>query len=291
MPCCDDGSMMAPVPLRASELLALAGQPVAPRAAPGGPRERDQVPAEEPVDGLREPPRDPLGPPVVRDAPEKTRKVSKGASRVLQALTKIPRAYRYVPQLLRFAVVEGLMTTLQLTAGVTGVAGMFGMGLAGGLEIGAGVRERDPVKIVGGAGEMSRGLTLGAVTASEFMDLGPHQPAAATAARGLAGVHAALTGTSGILKIRRGALDGNPRLRVEGVLELGVAGATLAAAGGLAPGPMLGLAVALNGARYVYTHQDGIRAAGRAVADRTHQLWHRFQEIFRDDDHEQRTDD
>lgn len=239
---------------------------------------------------LAAPPRVPPAPPRPPAPPappeERTKKWSKGAARVLKALRKVPKFYQYVPGLLKFAVVEGLVTALQLTAGLTGFAGMFGMGLAGAIEIHQGVKEKDSVKVLSGAGEVTRGFTLGAVTAAEFASLGPHQATAAATARGLTALHGALTLTSAVLKIRRGMTGGDPRLKVEGGLEIGVAAAMGAAAAGLAPGPMLGVAVALNGARFVYVHQDGLKEKAHAVGRRVDQLWDRFVDVFRDADDE-----
>lgn len=249
----------------------------------GGARS-SEPPAEPPesaAPGSRTPGKPPEGGPA-----DRTRRWSKGAARVLKALRKVPKFYTYVPGLLKFAVVEGLVTALQLTAGVTGFAGMFGMGLAGALEIAQGVREKDSVKVVGGAGEMTRGFTLGAVSAAEFAHLGPHQATAAAAAQGLTAVHSALTLTSAILKIRRGMAQGDQRLKVEGGMEIGVAAAMGVAAAGVAPGPMLGVAVALNGARFVFVHQDRLKEKGQAVIRRVDQLWDRFTDIFRDEDDE-----
>lgn len=203
-----------------------------------------------------------------------TERISRRTGTVSNVLRKIPRAYKFVPRLLQFAVVEGLVTALQVTAGVTGVVGMFGMGIAGAMEIAEGVKKRDGAKVVAGAGEMSRGFTVGALTASEFLSLGPHQATARGVADGLAAVHGALTLAGGVMKIRQGH-------KVEGYLEIGVAGATLAAAGGLAPGPMLGLAVAMNTAGFAYRNQEKIKKAGQAVAHRTSDLWRKFKDVFR----------
>jgi hypothetical protein len=202
----------------------------------------------------------------------------------MQTLSKVPQSYRYVPKLLRFAVVETAVTALQLTAGVTGVAAVFGMGLAGGLELKDGLRDRDAVKVIDGAAEMTKGLALGAVTATEYLDIGPHQGNLQTAAKGLAVVHGALSLASGAIKLQRGHKFHKPQLYVEGILEMAAAGATVAAAGGIAPGPMLGLAVALNLADAVYSNQDKIRSAAKAVSGRARQIWNNFKDVFRDDE-------
>lgn len=214
--------------------------------------------------------------------------VSRVSASILSGLRKVPTAYRYVPGLLRFALVDGLITAVQVSTGALGIFGMVGMGLAGALEIRDGVRQNDPVKMLAGSGEIARGAFVGSLSAEHFFKLGPYEGVARGLGVAAGLVHGGLNLSSGLMKYRRGAVEGNRIERLEGLLETGMAACTLVAVTTPSPVSMtaLGAHVALSTGRYVLTHQEQLKRIGGAIRHRSAELWNNFKDIFREQEPE-----
>ena len=220
----------------------------------------------------------PAEPKEEKDSFQLSETLSRIGGNVLHGLAKIPTAYRYVPGLLRFAVVDGLVTTLQVTAGLTGLAGMAGLSVAGFVDVYNGVKK----KVLGGAGEIARGLFVGGLAASKAFELGGHAAAVGTAAHAFGWASGVLNLGSGLCKLHRGLKNGDRKDKVVGMLECGMAAASFCLLGGMAFTPVLVAQGAMAAAKTIYTNWDKIVAAGGAVKRRAGQLWNKFTDIFRE---------
>lgn len=113
------------------------------------------------------PPPTPADPPGVEapdDPADLWDRASATAGRVGHAVARVPGVVvKLVPGLLEFAVVDAIVPLVTVTAAVGGVVAFVGVGASGVIEIVAGVRKRDAVTVLSGAGELSRGLFLGTV--------------------------------------------------------------------------------------------------------------------------------
>lgn len=174
-------------------------------------------------------------------------------------IAKIPKFLAHTGRFIGATLFGGLSAAVQVAAGSLGLVGMAGLGLAGGLEIREGLKEKNVIKIMSGTGEIVRGAFTGLLSAEHLMDLGSHTGAltAATATLGLVqgGVHL----TSGILKLSEGRAKDIKRRRVEGMLEMGAGVASLC----MVAGPITPLAVgayaALSTAKWGVANWDKIK--------------------------------
>ncbi|MGE0491418.1 MAG: hypothetical protein AB7S38_19570 [Vulcanimicrobiota bacterium] len=224
----------------------------------------------------------PAEPKEEKDSFQLSETLSRIGGNVLHGLAKIPTAYRYVPGLLRFAVVDGLVTTLQVTAGLTGLAGMAGLSVAGFVDVYNGIKKKDPVQALGGAGEIARGLFVGGLAASKAFDLGAHTALVGTGAQAFGWASGVLSLGSGVCKLHRGIKNGDRKEKLVGMLECGMAAASFCLLGGMAFTPVLIAQGAMAAAKTIYTNWDTIVSVGGAIKRKAGQLWNKFVDIFRE---------
>ncbi len=207
--------------------------------------------------------------------------VSRTGGYFFHGLSKLPTAYRYVPNLLQFAFVEGLITTVQVTAGLTGLAGMAGLSVAGLRDIYTGAQDRDLSRVLSGSGEVSRGLFIGGLAMASW-DLGSLAGPVAYGAHSLGYGHGILSCASGILKLKRGIEQNNRVDRIVGLLECGMGAASFAIMAGVGTVPFLAIQGSLAAAKFTYTNWDTLKSVGKAIKSRAKQLGDKFGRIFRE---------
>lgn len=234
------------------------------------------------------PPKDqqPEEPPPQEEEPKERWPLWESASRiggnVLGALGKVPKALTYVPGLLKFTVVNGLSTALQVTAGLTGMAAMAGFSVAGFVDVYNGLKNGDNVQVLSGSGEIGRGLFLGGMAATNHLSLGPWAGKVATATPILGAIHGGFNFGSGLLKLRRGYKQGDRKEMLMGALECGMAGATFALLGGAALTPVLIAQGVMAGTKTIVSNWDNLVSLGKTVKRKAGDLWSSFKNIFRD---------
>lgn len=241
-----------------------------------------RFPASQPKKEKEEAPPQEGAPKEEEDRFALTETVSRWGGYALNALGKIPKALAYVPGLLKFTVVNGLATALQVTAGLTGLAAMGGLSVAGFVDIYNGAKKGDSVQVLSGSGEVARGLFLGGLAATEHLSLGSLAGPVAQATPLLGIAHGGLNLGSGVLKLRRGYKEGNRKEMLLGALECGMAGATFALLGGAALTPLLIAQGVMAGTKAIVSNWDSLISLGKKVKEKASNLWTSFKNIFRD---------
>lgn len=214
-------------------------------------------------------------------------RVSRVVAGVGNGIAKVPKALRFIPEFLRFAVVDALVPIVQLTAGIGGIAAFIGAGVSGVLEIIDGVHDRDPVKILSGAGETSRGLFLGTVTGALLIDKPLYRSTLGTAGHVFSYATGAFALAAGAMKYRHGVHTDDKTERVAGLLEMGIGTCSIAATQGALLYPAIALQSALVISKVVVVNHEKIRTIGTKVGKRLHTSWDHFKDLFRKraDDH------
>lgn len=211
-------------------------------------------------------------------------RVSRVVSGIGNGIAKVPKALRFVPEFLRFAVFDALVPMVQLTAGIGGIAAFIGAGVSGVLEIVDGVKDGDPVKVLSGAGETSRGLFLGTVTGALLIDKPLYRSTLGTAGHIFSYGTGAFALAAGVMKYRHGVKTGDKTERTAGLLEMGIGACSIAATQGTLLYPAIALQSALVIGRTWVVNHDKIIATGKKVGKRLHTSWDHFKDLFRKHD-------
>ena len=211
-------------------------------------------------------------------------RTTKFAGYIGHGLAKAPDVIvKVVPGLLRFAVVDALVPLVQFAAAVGGVVAFVGLGASGALEIIAGTRQHDSVKVLTGAGDLSRGLFLGTVAEAAVSHLPFERHLIGAWGRGFSVATGVFAVASGSLKCDRGDTAEKPHQRLEGILEIGIGICSLVAAQGTLLYPAIALQAGLAVARLAVTKQEKLKAIGSTVADRARQSWNHLRDVFSQD--------
>ena len=211
----------------------------------------------------------------------RTEKNSRLIGSVGKFIAKVPKFLAHTGRFIGATLFGGLSAAVQVAAGSLGLVGMAGLGLAGGLEIREGIKEKNFIKIMSGTGEVVRGAFTGLLSAEHLMDLGRHAGtiAAATATLGVlqGGVHL----TSGVLKLAEGRAKDSRKRRVEGMLEMGMGVASLA----MMTGPITPLAIGayagLSAARFGITNWDKLKDGAAKLKKLGADYWNTMRREFR----------
>ncbi len=233
------------------------------------------VPKEPPA---APPPADSAAPPAQKEDDDSLlEKVSRQVGHVGQAASKVPRVVAFIPNFLRFAVLDAFVPLVGFAAVTGGVCAFVGVGAAGIIEMVEGVRKKDAVLVLSGAGETSRGLFLGTVAANAIWGPGAY----AGLGVGCMYLSGALGIACGAMKIRRGRARGDKKQSVDGALEAGMGVCSLVATSGALLYPAIAVQGALGAARFAYANQDRLRTWSTRVGDRLHTTWENFKDLFR----------
>lgn len=208
-------------------------------------------------------------------------KRSRWVGEVGKFVSKVPKFLAHTAKFIGTTLLGGLSAALQLAAGSVGLVGMAGLGLAGALEVRDGIKEKDPLKMLSGSGEIARGAYTGVLSASQLLNLGQHAGVAA-ATTILGGVQGAIHLTSGSMKFIKGRAEGNKQRRIEGALEVAMGVASL----GMLAGPLTPLAVGtyatLSTARFVVVNKDRIKEGFGKAKQVLKDYWQSMVDTFRD---------
>lgn len=185
-------------------------------------------------------------------------KGSRWVGRVGKFISKVPKFLAHTAKFIGVTLLGGLTAAVQLAAGSIGLVGMAGLGLAGALEVRDGIKEKDPLKMLSGTGEIVRGAYTGALSTGYLLDLGQHA-GMAVATSALGALQGSIYLTSGAMKFVKGRAEGDNQHRTEGALEVGMGVASL----GMLAAPLtpvaLGVFGALCAARFVVVNKDRIK--------------------------------
>lgn len=214
----------------------------------------------------------------------RTEKNSRLIGKIGKFIAKLPKAAKHFPGFLKAALVGTLGVGLKIAAGGLGLAGMAGLGLAGGLEIREGIKEKDKLKILGGAGEVVRGGFTGAASLGHIFDLGQHAGTVAKVAGVLGLVQGGIHITSGALKFTEGRSENVRSRKIEGLLEMGMGAASLVMVTGAMTPVAVGAYTALTTARFLLVNKDGIKKGICKAKETTQKFWHDIKSEFKDED-------
>ena len=207
------------------------------------------------------------------------KKGSRWIGRIGKFISKVPKFLGHTAKFIGTTLLGGLSAAVQLAAGSIGLVGMAGLGLAGALEVRDGVREKDPLKMLSGSGEIVRGAYTGVLSAGQLLDLGQHT-GMAMATVGLGALQGGIHLSSGSMKFLKGRREGDSQRRLEGALAIGMGVASLA----MLAGPLTPLAIggyaALSSARFVVVNKDRIREGAKKAKKVVTDYWQNMSDEF-----------
>ena len=210
-------------------------------------------------------------------------KGSRWVGRIGKFISKVPKFLGHTARFLGATLVGGLSAAIQLAAGSLGLVGMAGLGLAGALEMRDGYKEKDPLKMLSGSGEIVRGAYTGVLSAGQLLDLGQHA-GMALATSALGALQGGIYLSSGTMKFLKGRSEENRQRRVEGVLEVGMGVASLAMLAAPLTPLALGTYGALSLARFTVVNKDRIKKGFQKAKDVVKDYWHKMSDEFHADE-------
>lgn len=210
-------------------------------------------------------------------------KGSRWVGRIGKFISKVPKFLGHTARFLGATLVGGLSAAIQLAAGSLGLVGMAGLGLAGALEMRDGYKEKDPLKMLSGSGEIVRGAYTGVLSAGQLLDLGQHA-GMALATSALGALQGGIYLSSGTMKFLKGRSEENRQRRVEGVLEVGMGVASLAMLAAPLTPLALGTYGALSLARFTVVNKDRIKKGFQKAKDVVKDYWQKMSDEFHADE-------
>lgn len=194
-------------------------------------------------------------------------------------MSKVPKFVGHTVRFLGATLVGGVSAAIQLSAGMLGVVGMAGLGLAGALEMRDGFKEKDPLKMLSGSGEIVRGAYTGVLSVGQLLDVAQHS-GVAMAASALGALQGGIYLTSGTMKVLQGRSEDTKQRRIEGALEIGMGVAGVA----MLAGPLTPLAVgaygALSLARFSVVNKDKIKDGFQKAKGVVKDYWQKMSDEF-----------
>jgi hypothetical protein len=210
------------------------------------------------------------------------KKGSRWVGQVGKFIAKVPKFLAHTAKFIGTTLLGGLSAALQLAAGSIGLVGMAGLGLAGAMEVRDGVKEKDPLKMLSGSGEIVRGINTGVLSAAQLLNIGQHT-GMAIATVGLGALQGGIHLTSGSMKFLQGRSEGNGQRRLEGALEVGMGVASMAMLAGPLTPLAIGTYATLSTVRFGVVNKDrikkGIKSAKQVVKD----YWQKMSDEFHGD--------
>lgn len=210
-------------------------------------------------------------------------KGSRWVGRIGKFISKVPKFLGHTARFLGATLVGGLSAAIQLAAGSLGLVGMAGLGLAGALEMRDGYKEKDPLKMLSGSGEIVRGAYTGVLSAGQLLDLGQHA-GMALATSALGALQGGIYLSSGTMKFLKGRAEENRQRRVEGALEVGMGVASLAMLAAPITPLALGTYGALSLARFTVVNKDRIKTGFQKAKDVVKDYWKKMSDEFHADE-------
>lgn len=210
-------------------------------------------------------------------------KGSRWVGRIGKFISKVPKFLGHTARFLGATLVGGLSAAIQLAAGSLGLVGMAGLGLAGALEMRDGYKEKDPLKMLSGSGEIVRGAYTGVLSAGQLLDLGQHA-GMALATSALGALQGGIYLSSGTMKFLKGRSEQNRQRRLEGALEVGMGVASLAMLAAPLTPLALGTYGALSIARFTVVNKDRIKKGFQKAKDVVKDYWQKMSDEFHADE-------
>ncbi len=213
----------------------------------------------------------------------KTEKRSRLLGKIGKFIAKLPKAAKHFPRFIKAVLVGSLGVGLRLAAGSLGLVGMAGLGMAGALEIRDGIRNKDKLQMLGGAGEIVRGGFTGALSLGHIFDLGAHAGTVAKVTGTLGAIQGGIHISSGLMKLAEGRAKDVKRRRIEGMLEVGMGVASLVMVTGVMTPLAVGSYAALTAARFGVVNWEKICENTVKAKDKTKELWQKVKAEFQDE--------
>jgi hypothetical protein len=207
------------------------------------------------------------------------KKGSRWVGQVGKYISKAPKFLAHTAKFIGTTLLGGLSAALQLAAGSIGLVGMAGLGLAGALEVRDGVKEKDPLKMLSGSGEIVRGAYTGVLSVGQILKLG-HNTGMAVATVGLGALQGGIHLTSGSMKFLKGRAEDDSKRRLEGALEMGMGVASLVMLAGPLTPLGIGTYAALSTARFAVVNKERIKKGVKNAKQVVREYWQKMSDEF-----------